>query len=70
MVFGSIWSIGATSDTESRVKFDVFFRDLIKGKIAEHPIPDLLGKTIDAPFPDNGLVYDYFYVVNFTCLIK
>ena len=36
----------------------------MRGKVAEHPIPDLLGKTIDAPFPENGLVYDYFYVVN------
>ena len=64
-MFGAIWSLGATSDTESRVKFDVFFRELMRGKVAEHPIPDLLGKTIDAPFPEIGLVYDYFYVVTF-----
>jgi hypothetical protein len=36
----------------------------MRGKVTEHPIPDVLGKTIDAPFPENGLVYDYFYVVN------
>ncbi len=62
-VFGAIWSIGATSDSDSRVKFDAFLRELIKGKVAEHPVPDVLGK-LEVGFPDNGLVFDYFYVVN------
>ena len=63
-IFGCIWSIGATSDTDSRAKFDVFFRELFRGKIVDHPVPDSLNGKIEASFPDNGLVYDYFYVVS------
>jgi dynein heavy chain len=61
-VFGCIWSVGATSDADSRVKFDAFFRELIKGKHPEYPAPESCGK-LEFAFPDTGLVYDYFYVV-------
>jgi dynein heavy chain len=62
-VFACIWSIGATSDTDSRVKFDAFLRDLIKGKNTDYPIPDAFGSKLEISFPDNGLVFDYFYHV-------
>jgi dynein heavy chain, axonemal len=61
-VFACIWSVGATSDTDSRLKFDAFMRELLKGKLNEYPYPDLVNKT-DINFPDNGLVYDYFFDV-------
>jgi hypothetical protein len=36
----------------------------LRGKIADYPIPEALGgKPLDAPIPENGLVYDFFYVV-------
>lgn len=58
-----VWSVGACVDTDSRVKFDAFFKDLIAGKNEEHPIPSLVGK-IEAPIPNEGLVYDYLFEVS------
>ncbi|CAF0823905.1 unnamed protein product [Adineta steineri] len=54
-----IWSIGATSDTDSRVKFDLFFRDLLRGK--PDPIPDIFQGKFDIQIPEKGLVHDYYY---------
>ncbi|KAK2152282.1 hypothetical protein LSH36_335g03002 [Paralvinella palmiformis] len=45
--FSFIWTIGATCDTDSRVKFDKWMRDMMKKA------------NVDLPFPDEGLVYDY-----------
>ena len=59
-VFACVWSIGATSDTESRIKFDAFFRELLKGKSTDYPIPEAIGK-IESTIPENGLVFDFFY---------
>jgi dynein heavy chain len=61
--------VGATSDADSRVKFDAFFRDLIKGKAAEYPVPESIGK-LDFSFPDNGLVFDYYYIVIIVIYLK
>lgn len=61
-MFALVWSVGACVDTDSRVKFDTFFKDLMAGKIEEHPIPSLVGK-IEAPIPSEGLVYDYLFEV-------
>lgn len=49
-------------DTDSRLKFDAFFKDLIAGKNEDHPIPSIVGK-IEAPIPNEGLVYDYLFEV-------
>ena len=61
-MFAVVWSVGGCIDTDSRVKFDAFFRELTSGKIEEHPIPTAVGK-IDAPIPPEGLVYDYLFEV-------
>jgi len=61
-MFALVWSVGACVDTDSRVKFDTFFKDLMAGKIEEHAIPSLVGK-IEAPIPHEGLVYDYLFEV-------
>lgn len=57
-----MWSVGASVDTDSRVKFDAFFKDLMAGKNEEHPIPPIVGK-IESPIPHEGLVYDYMFEV-------
>ena len=54
-----IWSIGATSDTESRAKFDLFYRDLLRGKL--EPIPDVFQGKFDLQIPEKGLVHDYYF---------
>jgi hypothetical protein len=58
-----VWSIGATSDADSRVKFDTFLRDVIKGKNADYPVPDIFGGKLDVAMPDNGLIYDFYFMV-------
>uniref|UniRef100_UPI00358F5A88 dynein axonemal heavy chain 12-like n=1 Tax=Myxine glutinosa TaxID=7769 RepID=UPI00358F5A88 len=58
--FALVWSIGASCDSESRVKFDAFLRDALMGKSSESPIPESVGKW-ECPFDDKGLVYDYMY---------
>ena len=55
-----IWSIGATGDTDSRTKFDSFFRDLLRGKL--EPIPDIFQGKFDLQIPDKGFVHDYYFV--------
>ncbi|CAF3483983.1 unnamed protein product [Rotaria sp. Silwood1] len=55
-----IWSIGATGDTDSRTKFDVFFRDLLRGKF--EPIPDIFQGKFDVQIPEKGLVHDYYFL--------
>ena len=54
-----IWSVGATSDNDSRTKFDAFFRDLLRGKF--EPIPDIFQGKFDIQIPDKGLVHDYYF---------
>ncbi|CAF1455240.1 unnamed protein product [Rotaria magnacalcarata] len=55
-----VWSLGATGDTDSRVKFDAFFRDLLRGKF--EPIPDIFQGKFDLQIPEKGLVHDYYFV--------
>lgn len=55
-----IWSLGATGDTDSRVKFDQFFRDLLRGKF--EPIPDIFQGKFDLQIPEKGFVHDYYFV--------
>lgn len=58
-----MWSVGACVDTDSRPKFDAFLKDLMGGKIDDHPIPTIVGK-IDSPIPAEGLVFDYLFEVS------
>ncbi|XP_063147830.1 dynein axonemal heavy chain 12 [Candoia aspera] len=58
--FAVIWSIGATCDSDGRVTFDNFMRDIVTGRLDEHPIPAAIGKW-EHPFEEKGLVYDYMF---------
>nr|XP_008166211.1 dynein axonemal heavy chain 12 isoform X1 [Chrysemys picta bellii] len=58
--FSMVWSIGGTCDSDSRVLFDIFMRDILAGKSEAHPVPAAVGKW-DCPFDEKGLVYDYMY---------
>ena len=60
--FGIVWSIGATCDADSRIKFDAMFKDLMSGKMEEYPIPAFIGK-IDCPMPADHSVYEYMFEV-------
>lgn len=61
-LFAVVWSIGATGDTPSYEKFNVFYRDLVGGKMEGRPVPPVLGK-IECPMPPEGSVYDYLFEV-------
>ncbi|XP_048346084.1 dynein axonemal heavy chain 12 isoform X2 [Sphaerodactylus townsendi] len=58
--FSMVWSIGGTCDSNSRDLFDTFIRDILAGKLEDHPVPAAVGKW-DIPFEDKGLVYDYMF---------
>lgn len=60
--FSVVWSVGGSCDTDSREKFSDFFREIISGKSADHPIPAGVGEW-DCPLPEAGLVYEYCYEV-------
>uniref|UniRef100_A0A8B9L9M7 Dynein axonemal heavy chain 12 n=1 Tax=Astyanax mexicanus TaxID=7994 RepID=A0A8B9L9M7_ASTMX len=61
--FSLVWSIGGSCDRDSRERFDQFLREILSGKLEEHPIPAAVSKW-ECPFNDKGLVYDYSYEVN------
>ncbi|XP_015263237.1 PREDICTED: dynein heavy chain 12, axonemal, partial [Gekko japonicus] len=56
--FSMVWSIGGTCDSDSRNLFDIFVRDILAGRLEDHPVPAAVGKW-EIPFEDRGLVYDY-----------
>eukprot|EP01051_Picozoa_sp_SAG22_P003756 SAG22_NODE_187_length_15860_cov_44.770446_14_plen_336_part_00 len=63
-----IWSIGATTNSEGRNKFDEVMRDWCKGG-NDFPIPNDkkggIGRKLLNPFVDNGTIYDaVFDLVN------
>ncbi|KAG9269584.1 dynein heavy chain 12, axonemal [Astyanax mexicanus] len=58
--FSLVWSIGGSCDRDSRERFDQFLREILSGKLEEHPIPAAVSKW-ECPFNDKGLVYDYSY---------
>ena len=61
-LFSVVWSVGGCVDTDSRVKFDAFLRELVAGTTPDYPIPAAVGK-IDMPFPAEGLVFDFLFEV-------
>lgn len=61
-MFVLVWLVGVCVDIDSWVKFDVFFKDLVVGKIEEYVIFLLVGK-IEVFILNEGLVYDYLFEV-------
>ena len=60
--FSLVWSIGASCDGASRVKFSIFITELFSGKDEEHPIPSVVGK-IEHSMPSEHTVYDFMFEV-------
>nr|XP_057908676.1 dynein axonemal heavy chain 12-like isoform X2 [Doryrhamphus excisus] len=58
--FSLVWSAGGSCDSNSRDKFSDFVRDIVSGKVENHPVPVIVGKW-ECPVDEKGLVYDYFY---------
>ncbi|KAL3321293.1 Dynein heavy chain 3, axonemal, partial [Cichlidogyrus casuarinus] len=60
-LFSVIWSLGSCLITESRLKFDVFYRDLTSGVLADFPKPKTIKLNKNQNIPDRGNVYDFFF---------
>ena len=61
-MFSIPWSIGGVLETDSRMKFNEFFKNLLLGQNEEFPIPKSIGR-VDCFFPDRDTVYDFMYEV-------
>ncbi|CAH1959988.1 unnamed protein product [Acanthoscelides obtectus] len=55
-----VWGLGAILDTESRAKFDEYYKQLWKGMLEDHPYPGSMEK-MEVPIPTEGLLIDYSY---------
>lgn len=60
-LFAVVWSLGSVLPSESRVKFDSFFRDLVSGVNSEHPKPKSIKLTKNNSFPERMTIYDFWY---------
>ncbi|ESO88893.1 hypothetical protein LOTGIDRAFT_125424 [Lottia gigantea] len=62
--FSTVWSVGATLDTTSRLKFDEFFKTLceMEGTTAKYPKPKDLKLARNLLIPKKGTVYDHVYI--------
>ncbi|XP_043934432.1 dynein axonemal heavy chain 12 [Protopterus annectens] len=58
--FSLVWSVGGCCDTDSRIKFDLFLKEMVAGKTEDSPLPTAVNKW-ECPFDEKGLVYDYMY---------
>ena len=62
MLFAIPWSFAAVSESDSRVKFDLFLRDLLTDKNEDFRVPASIGK-LEGLFPDVGRVQDFCFEV-------
>jgi len=62
MLFAIPLSFAAVTESESREKFDRFFRDLVTDKNENFHVPASITK-LEGLFPDVGLVQDFCFEV-------
>ncbi|KAM9385712.1 LOW QUALITY PROTEIN: dynein axonemal heavy chain 3 [Pholidichthys leucotaenia] len=60
-LFAAVWTVGGTITGDSRKSFDVFFRNLITGRIDEHPRPKSIKLKKNNIFPESSTIYDYYF---------
>uniref|UniRef100_A0A5S6LE06 Protein MCM10 homolog n=1 Tax=Xenopus tropicalis TaxID=8364 RepID=A0A5S6LE06_XENTR len=53
-LFSVVWTIGGTINTDSRKKFDIFYRNLLMGLDEHHPRPKSVKLTKNNLFPEKG----------------
>ncbi|XP_071822297.1 dynein axonemal heavy chain 7-like isoform X1 [Apostichopus japonicus] len=69
-LFSFVWSLGASTNTEARDKFDLLFRELLAGGLSEESRNKYhIIETVDPPirpftlpFPKEGSVFDYRFI--------
>ncbi|KAK9744283.1 Dynein heavy chain, N-terminal region 2 [Popillia japonica] len=60
-IYAGVWGLGGILDSESREKFDEFWKDLWRGQNEEYPFPESFADKIDITLPVEGLMIDYNY---------
>ncbi|XP_070269812.1 dynein axonemal heavy chain 3 [Myotis yumanensis] len=61
-LFALVWAVAGTINTDSRKKFDLFFRNLIMGMDDSSPRPKSVKLTKNNSFPEKGSVYDFYFL--------
>lgn len=61
LVYAGVWGLGGILDSESRERFDEFFKDLWRNQNEELPFPESFAEKIDLTLPQEGLMVDYNY---------
>ena len=56
------WSLGGTIDSNSRLLFDKFFREILSGMIDAHPRPKSVKISKQNNFPERGTVFDFCFL--------
>jgi len=62
ILFAEPWTLAAVCDSDSREKFDRFYRDLVTDKNEDFRVPASIGK-LEGIFPDVGRAMDFCYEV-------
>ncbi|KAF2899450.1 hypothetical protein ILUMI_06724 [Ignelater luminosus] len=60
-MYAGVWGLAGILDTDSREKFDDFYKTLWKGLDEDNPYPSSVEK-LDISIPGDGLLFDYIYV--------
>ena len=60
-LFSTVWSVGATLDSNGRVAFDKFFRTLVSGMNDAYARPKSIKISKQTNFPDRSTVYDFLF---------
>ncbi|KAJ8944983.1 hypothetical protein NQ318_010185 [Aromia moschata] len=55
-----VWGVAAIVDTDSRVKFDSFYKSLWNGEFEDSPYPKCMEK-VEITIPSEGILLDYSY---------
>uniref|UniRef100_A0A8W4FGK9 Dynein axonemal heavy chain 3 n=1 Tax=Sus scrofa TaxID=9823 RepID=A0A8W4FGK9_PIG len=61
-LFALVWTVAGTINTDSRKKFDLFFRNLIMGMDDNNPRPKSVKLTKNNIFPERGSIYDFYFL--------
>ncbi|XP_012645608.2 dynein axonemal heavy chain 3 [Microcebus murinus] len=61
-LFSLVWTVAGTINSDSRKKFDLFFRNLIMGMDDRNPRPKSVKLTKNNIFPERGSIYDFYFV--------
>lgn len=60
-IYAGVWGLGGVLDSDSRAKFDDFYKNIWKLQDDTNPLPESIEK-IDVAIPSEGQLFDYIYM--------